>query len=211
MTLFFFNITVGCDTVDQEGTSRWAAPGEGSPGSDVLHRVQPSKSRESLTSLLFSSLVRSRRVCLGSVQNPRSRVDRFRGRLVVPIRDHRGTVIGFGARDLSDSQVCELNRGFGCRLSRPLARCAACGRALTSRLLLGWDKGGVGRGGEGRKPIRPSRALHERISPERFVRGAWCTCWNPGSWAEWRPSDPARRRVLFRSSLRRENALLSSM
>lgn len=38
-------------------------------------------------------------------QNPRSRVDRFRGRLVVPIRDHRGTVIGFGARDLSDSQV----------------------------------------------------------------------------------------------------------
>lgn len=39
------------------------------------------------------------------IQNPRSRVDRFRGRLVVPIRDHRGLVIGFGARDLSDSQV----------------------------------------------------------------------------------------------------------
>ncbi|CAM9170725.1 unnamed protein product [Ascophyllum nodosum] len=37
--------------------------------------------------------------------NPRSRVDRFRGRLVVPIRDHRGTVLGFGARDLSDSQA----------------------------------------------------------------------------------------------------------
>ena len=32
-------------------------------------------------------------------------MDRFRGRLVVPIRDHRGLVIGFGARDLPDSQV----------------------------------------------------------------------------------------------------------
>eukprot|EP00903_Cladosiphon_okamuranus_P011616 g10926.t1 len=40
-----------------------------------------------------------------SSNNPRTRVDRFRGRLVVPIRDHRGLVIGFGARDLSDSQT----------------------------------------------------------------------------------------------------------
>lgn len=42
-------------------------------------------------------------------------MDRFRGRLVVPIRDHRGTVIGFGARDLSDSQVSMLP--FNCLCS----------------------------------------------------------------------------------------------
>ncbi|CBJ33512.1 DNA primase [Ectocarpus siliculosus] len=40
-----------------------------------------------------------------SPNDARGRVDRFRGRLVVPIRDHRGLVIGFGARDLSDSQA----------------------------------------------------------------------------------------------------------
>ncbi|CAM9877032.1 unnamed protein product, partial [Choristocarpus tenellus] len=32
-------------------------------------------------------------------------LDRFRGRLVVPIRDHRGSVIGFGARDLPIPQA----------------------------------------------------------------------------------------------------------